>query len=136
MFEEETNTKVLEIYQVSVALRGFELGNDVMSDQAENVLNSWVSLVMLTLWQLGLTPRGTESTAAGKREDPKFSRDALGMLGFVKQTIAMVEGGMNLVKVQELQAVSALQPIIKLPNVCLGLFGPRLGLADCFRTYN
>lgn len=83
-----------------------------MSEQGKNVLISWVSLVMLTLWQLGITPRHTKSTTVRERESLDLSKESLGMLGFVKQTIAMVEGGMTLSGIQKLQAVSPPDPSI------------------------
>ncbi|GMH38596.1 hypothetical protein BSKO_06480 [Bryopsis sp. KO-2023] len=105
---------VIEIYrqgftskelEVSLAVRGFELGSNILSEHGRAVLVSWASLIMLTLWRSGVKPRGgEENTPTDAQQVLGLSQDSLGMLGYVDQTIKLAEEGMNLEKLKTMQA--------------------------------
>ncbi|CAD7699837.1 unnamed protein product [Ostreobium quekettii] len=82
-----------EDMQVSVALTCLEASKPILTDLEQDILVSWVALVMLTLAQLGIRPRPLAPTSTSTSQ---VDRQVQGMSGFVKQVLQMYMKGMDL----------------------------------------
>ena len=70
----------------------------VLSDKEQDLMLTWVSLVTLTLHEVGTI----QLTGA----PPKWSSETLGLLSYVKSNIKLHQAGTTLQQVQDLQAAA------------------------------